>query len=62
MLGDDIVITVIGVSGGDKVRIGIQAPDDMPIHRQEVYEEIQRQKEFSPPLSWQLDPKYGDSK
>jgi carbon storage regulator len=42
MLGDDIVVTVIEIRG-DKVRLGIQAPSDLPVHRQEVYEAIQRE-------------------
>lgn len=42
MIGNDIVVTVIDVRG-DKVRLGINAPQDVPIHRQEVYEAIQRE-------------------
>lgn len=42
MIGDDIVITVVDIRG-DKVRIGIQAPQDVPVHREEVYEAIQRE-------------------
>ena len=41
-IGDDIVITVIDIRG-DKVRIGIDAPQNLSVHRQEVYEAIQRQ-------------------
>lgn len=44
IIGDNIVITVVDVRG-DKVRIGINAPTDIPIHRQEVYEAIQREIE-----------------
>jgi carbon storage regulator len=43
MIGDNIVITVVDVRG-DKVRLGIDAPTDIPVHRQEVYEAIQREK------------------
>ncbi|MCP4190713.1 MAG: carbon storage regulator CsrA [Planctomycetaceae bacterium] len=43
MIGDDIVITVVDVRG-DKVRLGIDAPTDIPVHRQEVYDAIQREK------------------
>lgn len=39
-IGNDIVITVIQIRG-DKVRLGIQAPRDVPVHRHEVYEAIQ---------------------
>jgi len=44
MIGDDIVITVIEIRG-DKVRLGINAPIEIPVHRQEVYEAIEREKE-----------------
>jgi carbon storage regulator len=37
------VITVVDIRG-DKVRLGIDAPTDVPVHRQEVYEAIQREK------------------
>ena len=43
MIGDDIVITVVDVRG-DKVRLGIDAPTDIPVHRQEVYDAIQRER------------------
>ncbi|MEZ6056750.1 MAG: carbon storage regulator CsrA [Planctomycetaceae bacterium] len=43
MIGDDIVITIVDIRG-DKVRLGIQAPTDVPVHRQEIYDAIQREK------------------
>lgn len=43
MIGDNIVITVVDVRG-DKVRLGIDAPKDIPVHRQEVYEAIKREQ------------------
>jgi carbon storage regulator len=42
MIGDDIVVTIVDIRG-DKVRLGIIAPRDTPVHRQEVYEAIQRE-------------------
>lgn len=42
MIGDDIYVTVVDIRG-DKVRLGFDAPRDIPIHRQEIYEEIQRE-------------------
>ena len=42
VIGDNIVITVVDIRG-DKVRLGIQAPTEIPVHRQEVYEAIQRE-------------------
>src|SRR5262249_16785383 len=42
IIGDNIVITVVDIRG-DKVRLGIQARTEIPVHRQEVYEAIQRE-------------------
>jgi carbon storage regulator len=42
MIGDEIVITIVDIRG-DKVRLGIQAPTHVPVHRQEVYEAIKRE-------------------
>jgi len=42
MIGDDIVITVLEARG-DVIRLGIDAPSDIPVHRQEVYDAIQRE-------------------
>lgn len=43
VIGDDVQITVVDIRG-DKVRLGVIAPTDLPVHRQEVYEAIQREK------------------
>jgi len=44
MIGDNIRIIVIDIRG-DKVRLGFDAPSNVTIHRQEVYEAIQRKKQ-----------------
>lgn len=41
VLGDDVTITVIEIRG-DKVRLGVEAPNSLPVHRREVYEAIQQ--------------------
>jgi carbon storage regulator len=41
MIGDDIEVIVVDIRG-DKVRLGITAPEGVPIHRQEVYDGIKR--------------------
>ena len=43
-IGDDVIITVVDIRG-DRVRIGVQAPPDVSVHRQEVYEAIKNEKE-----------------
>lgn len=42
MIGDDVQITVVDIRG-DKVRLGITAPAEVPVHRKEVYEAIKRE-------------------
>lgn len=42
IIGDNIVITIVDIRG-DKVRLGIDAPTEIPVHRREVYEAIQRE-------------------
>ena len=43
MIGDDVEVSILSVMG-DKVRIGIQAPQEVPVFRTEIYLEIQRQQ------------------
>jgi len=43
MIGDDVEITIVDVRG-DKVRLGITAPKNIPVHRREIYDAIQREK------------------
>jgi carbon storage regulator len=53
MIGDDVEITIVDVRG-DKVRLGITAPKQIPVHRREIYDAIQRekaQKEGEAPVS-----------
>lgn len=42
-VGDDITIKIVEIRG-DKVKIGIEAPRNLPVHREEVYREIQAEK------------------
>ena len=42
IIGDNVVVTIVDVRG-DKVRLGIDAPVEIPVHRREVYEAIQRE-------------------
>ncbi len=44
MIGDKVVVTIVDIRG-DKVRLGIEAPEEIPVHRQEVYDAIQRENQ-----------------
>jgi len=44
MIGDNVVITIVDVRG-DRVRLGIDAPREVSVHRREVYEAIQRENQ-----------------
>ncbi len=44
MIGDNVTITVLGVKGS-QVRIGVNAPKDVAVHREEIYERIQKEHE-----------------
>ncbi len=43
-IGDEVQVTVLGIKG-NQVRIGIDAPKNVPVHRQEVYERIKREEQ-----------------
>src|SRR4029077_5120447 len=47
MIGDDIEVTVVDIRG-DKIRLGINAPQQVPVHRKEVYDAIRRENRPAP--------------
>jgi len=59
MIGDDVEITIVDVRG-DKVRLGITAPKQIPVHRREIYDAIQREKAQKAEAEGQVPPQPSD--
>jgi carbon storage regulator len=60
MIGDDIEVSVLSVVG-EKVRIGIHAPHDIPVFRTEIYVEIQREEREQSPSSDDVEAEVDDA-
>lgn len=55
MIGDEVTVTVLGVKG-NQVRIGVSAPRDVAVHREEIYERIKREQNENELPRYDIEP------
>ena len=61
VIGDNIVVTIVDVRG-DKVRLGIEAPREISVHRREVYDAIQRENQQAAQIRLEEARRIGNSR
>jgi carbon storage regulator len=60
MIGDEVTVTVLGVKG-NQVRVGINAPKTVPVHREEIFERIKREQQGEPNESNTSDAEFASA-